>query len=62
LNCITKLGGGCVTNTTCASINISVACLNDVNGTVCFWDTTSATCKNKTCTNAPNTYNDDSTC
>ncbi|CAD8145016.1 unnamed protein product [Paramecium octaurelia] len=59
-NCITKSGGGCVTNTTCAVITLEAACVKNSSGAICFWDSASSTCKDKTCANAPatNTTND----
>ncbi|CAK82827.1 unnamed protein product (macronuclear) [Paramecium tetraurelia] len=54
-NCITKTGGGCVTNTTCAAITIEAACVQNSTGSSCFWDTASSSCKDKTCANAPKT-------
>nr|P17053.1 RecName: Full=G surface protein, allelic form 168; Flags: Precursor [Paramecium primaurelia]CAA36378.1 unnamed protein product [Paramecium primaurelia] len=54
-NCITKSGGGCVTNTTCAAITLEAACVKNSSGSTCFWDTASSSCKDKTCVNAPAT-------
>ncbi|CAD8110299.1 unnamed protein product [Paramecium primaurelia] len=52
-NCITKTGGGCVVNTTCALISLEAACIKNSSGATCFWDSASSTCKDKICTNAP---------
>ncbi|CAD8109110.1 unnamed protein product [Paramecium primaurelia] len=52
-NCITKTGGGCVTNTTCAAITLEAACIKNSSGATCFWD--NGNCKDKICTNAPST-------
>jgi Notch-like protein len=61
--CITKSGGGCITNTTCAAITIQGACVADANGTDCFWDPSGAgSCKDRTCFNAPSIYTDDAAC
>nr|AAS94225.1 surface antigen A [Paramecium tetraurelia] len=54
-NCITKSGGGCVTNTTCAAITLEAACVKNSSGQTCFWDSASSSCKDKTCLNAPST-------
>ncbi|CAD8157933.1 unnamed protein product [Paramecium octaurelia] len=54
-NCITKTGGGCVTNTTCAAITLEAACVKNSTGSTCFWDTANSSCKDKTCGNAPKT-------
>ncbi|CAK64868.1 unnamed protein product (macronuclear) [Paramecium tetraurelia] len=54
-NCITKTGGGCVINTTCAVITLEAACIKNSSGATCFWDTASVGCKDKICANAPST-------
>ncbi|CAD8109130.1 unnamed protein product [Paramecium primaurelia] len=61
-NCITKTGGGCVTNTTCSLITLEAACIKNVYGATCFWDTASSGCKDKICTNAPSTNNTHDLC
>ncbi|CAD8109102.1 unnamed protein product [Paramecium primaurelia] len=61
-NCITKTGGGCVTNTTCSLITLEAACIKNVYGATCFWDTSSSGCKDKICTNAPSTTNTHDLC
>jgi Notch-like protein len=53
--CITVLNGGCTTNTTCSAISYKPACVKDGSGSTCFYDDASATCKDKTCINAPST-------
>ena len=55
--CITKSGGGCVTNGSCSAANIEVACVKNSIGVPCIWD---SSCKEKTCANASilNTTND----
>ncbi|CAK64863.1 unnamed protein product (macronuclear) [Paramecium tetraurelia] len=57
--CITKLGGGCVTNGPCSAANVQAACVKNTSGTDCIWDTT---CKEKTCVNAPTTNNTHELC
>ncbi|CAD8125030.1 unnamed protein product [Paramecium sonneborni] len=52
-NCITKNGGGCVTNTTCSNITSPAACIRNALGATCFYDEASSSCKDKICTNAP---------
>ncbi|CAD8109099.1 unnamed protein product [Paramecium primaurelia] len=61
-NCITKTGGGCVTNTTCSLITLEAACIKNVYGATCFWDTSSSGCKDKICTYAPSTNNTHDLC
>ncbi|CAD8176985.1 unnamed protein product [Paramecium pentaurelia] len=61
-NCITKTGGGCVTNTTCAAITFINACIKNSSGATCFWDPDGSGCKDKICTNAPSTNNTHDSC
>ncbi|CAD8069691.1 unnamed protein product [Paramecium primaurelia] len=54
LKCTAKEGGGCMDITSdCASLQ-KLGCVQNQLGNDCFWDGSS--CKDKTCTNAPNTY------
>ncbi|CAK64788.1 unnamed protein product (macronuclear) [Paramecium tetraurelia] len=57
--CITKSGGGCVSNGACSAANVQAACVKNTSGTDCIWDTT---CKEKTCANAPTTNNTHDLC
>ncbi|CAK64874.1 unnamed protein product (macronuclear) [Paramecium tetraurelia] len=57
--CITKSGGGCVSNGACSAANVQAACVKNTSGTDCIWDTT---CKEKTCANAPTTNNTHELC
>ncbi|CAK86123.1 unnamed protein product (macronuclear) [Paramecium tetraurelia] len=52
-DCITKSGGGCMTNGECSTANIDYACKVNIRGEQCFWDSVAQQCKDKTCTNAP---------
>ncbi|CAD8176961.1 unnamed protein product [Paramecium pentaurelia] len=61
-NCITKTGGGCVTNTTCAAITLEVACVKNSSGQPCVWDVASSSCKDKICINAPLTKTTNELC
>lgn len=61
-NCITKTGGGCVTNTTCSNITLEAACVKNSSGATCFYDTASSSCKDKICSNAPSTNNTHDLC
>ncbi|CAD8070415.1 unnamed protein product [Paramecium primaurelia] len=61
-NCIAKTGGGCNTNTTCSAITLEAACIKNSLGFACFWDSTSTSCKDKTCLNAPSNNNTHELC
>ncbi|CAD8096596.1 unnamed protein product [Paramecium sonneborni] len=50
--CITKVGGGCIENTTCDAIKLEIACQQDAKEQICFWDSASSLCKDKICKNA----------
>ncbi|CAD8105628.1 unnamed protein product [Paramecium sonneborni] len=56
--CITKSGGGCVSNINCNSATIQSACKFDGSSRTCFWDDTVTPnlCKELTCDNLPKTY------
>ncbi|CAD8208460.1 unnamed protein product [Paramecium pentaurelia] len=59
-NCVTQVGGGCRTNTTCEAINLEEVCKTDVKGNICFWN--GGKCQTKICTNAPTSNNNHSLC
>ncbi|CAD8151469.1 unnamed protein product [Paramecium octaurelia] len=52
-NCITKSGGGCMTNGECSIANVDYACKKNLRGEQCFWDSITQSCKDRTCSNAP---------
>lgn len=55
LGCITKKDGGCKSNGACSVADIDVACSVNNLGGACVWN--NGKCLDKTCTNAPSTYN-----
>ncbi|CAD8087535.1 unnamed protein product [Paramecium sonneborni] len=52
-DCITKSGGGCMTNGECSIANVDYACKQNLRGEQCFWDSITQLCKDRTCINAP---------
>ncbi|CAD8133826.1 unnamed protein product [Paramecium octaurelia] len=42
--CTNKIGGGCVTITTCQSISSPEACIQDQNNEICVWDKSNQKC------------------
>ncbi|CAD8200812.1 unnamed protein product [Paramecium pentaurelia] len=61
-NCIAKKDGGCVTNTTCQAILLKDACVKDLNGKDCYWDSVAGNCLDKTCASLPSRINNHTDC